>query len=114
MNTNKPGLTPLDALKLPDALLALCRERQIVTAEQARDLIEMLLQHPDGKAGDTRELNTWLDQLDRLIGVENKPPDQWTPVHHPIGGVLPPDEWRNEHEPEGLRPLHDDESEDHP
>ena len=59
MNTNKPGLTPLDALNLPEALLALCRERQIVTAEQARDLVEMLLQNPDRGDRNTHELNSW-------------------------------------------------------
>ncbi len=112
MRPDQAGLTPLEAVDLPEPLVALCRARQIVTAEQARDLVGMLLHSPNIGEADAEELKNWLDQLDRLIGMENKPPEPWEPTSYPIGGVLPPDEWHNEEEPKGLRSLPDDDSED--
>ncbi len=111
MKTDMPGLTPLDSLDLPEPLVALCRARQIVTAEQAHDLVEALLREAHLRDGDAGELNTWLERLDRCIDSAARPPADWTPPPHPTGGVLPPEQGQTG-DLEGLQPLVDEPSED--
>lgn len=107
-DTHEQALTPLVELNLPDSLADLCRERQIVTAEQAMELLQRLLDmaEPERTGYTVEQLHKWQQVLSGSVATRGTPPQGWTPDPHPAQGVLPPAEMRQDAQPlRGQQPL---------